>query len=387
MVGCSVCVCQAGELNCLPRLSCPQHLLQPLPHNTGLGAGVVSGSLQVGVVGHLPCGCHDHWVPVCANNGRTFPSECLARCAGVGEGVWRAGECGDECVGVRCGRGHVCMAAPVTCLTLPSTACPQHICVPLEGECPDEASGPACDSRGRQFSTLCRLARDGASLAYLGTCKRRCSSVGVVCGRDGRTWTSECHAHAHYVSLDYRGPCRAVGVPGTQCPGVVCPPAPHPSCVGVEWSGWCCGRVCGGGVVVSWSTRAVEVAAVVLPTHRPLTLTALLAALAAHVSVSECQVLGQITLEGNLLVLLTPTAAHTPTPPPLVAGACVVEAERLVGVVRARSPRLMSALPAAALTLAAPAHTSAAHAAAHTWTFTAFALLISKSLLAVQRMC
>lgn len=52
-----------------------------LPFSADVGAGLVSRSLQVGagVVGELPCGCPDHWVPVCATNGRTFPSECLAR--------------------------------------------------------------------------------------------------------------------------------------------------------------------------------------------------------------------------------------------------------------------------------------------------------------------
>lgn len=139
--------------------------------------------------------------------------------------------------------------------------------------------------------------------------------------------------------------------------------------MGVASSGWCCGRACGGGVALTWSTRAVEVAAVALPSRRPLTASALVAALAAHVAVSECEVRGHITLEGHLLLLITPTAARgafaahgdpSSPPPPLVARACEVEAERIAGAVMMRSPRLLSALPAAALALAAPAHTSAA---------------------------
>lgn len=39
------------------------------PESDGLGGGG----------GDLPCGCVAHWLPVCANNGRTFHSECLAR--------------------------------------------------------------------------------------------------------------------------------------------------------------------------------------------------------------------------------------------------------------------------------------------------------------------
>ncbi|XP_071543014.1 reversion-inducing cysteine-rich protein with Kazal motifs isoform X2 [Panulirus ornatus] len=368
LVGCGLCVCHASELSCVPRPGCSPHILPSLPLNTDVGAGLVSRTLQVGggVAGELPCGCPDHWVPVCATNGRTFPSECLARCAGLDEGLWRAGECGtrDMCAGARCGPGASCVPAPATCLTLPSTPCPQHICVPLEGECPVEATTPACDTQGNQFASLCRLVREGATLAYLGNCSSRCSLSGVVCGRDGRSWASECQAHAHHVPVDYLGPCRGVGVPGASCPSVSCPAPPHLRCVGVESSGWCCGRVCGGGLSLSWSSRAVEVAAVTLPTHRPLTVAALVATLAAQVDVSECQVWGHLTLEGHLLVLVTPTAWHTPDPPPLVSSACVVEAERLAGVVVTRSPRLLSTLPAATLTLAAPAHTSSSPAPA-----------------------
>ncbi|XP_066975585.1 reversion-inducing cysteine-rich protein with Kazal motifs isoform X2 [Macrobrachium rosenbergii] len=368
VVGCELCVCHAGELTCVPRPTCPQHLHRFLPVNTGLGSGLVSRSLQRSTgSGELPCGCTDHWVPVCASNGRTFPSECLARCSGLDEGSWVAGDCGilDACAGVRCGRGEVCVSAPAICLTLPTTSCPQHICVPMSGACPAEASAPACDTQGKNYDSLCHLVRDGSSLAYLGRCRTRCLANGTVCGRDGRTWGSECQAHAHYVAVDYQGPCRGVGIDGSSCPSVTCPAKQSSRCVGVESNGWCCGRVCGGGMAMAWSTRAVEVASVVLPHHRPLTVAALMASLAAHVTVSECEIRGQLTLDGYLLVLVTPTASHSPSPPPLVAAACVVEAERLVGVVRARSPRLVASLPAAALTLAAPAHTSAAGTAAY----------------------
>ncbi|XP_063598267.1 reversion-inducing cysteine-rich protein with Kazal motifs-like [Penaeus indicus] len=348
-----------------------------------IGPGLVSRSLQVDKtvamrehVTDLPCGCSDHWVPVCAANGRTFPSECLARCAGVEAGQWAEGECGDQdvCGRAKCRRGELCVPAPATCLTPPTTLCPQHICVPLEAECPPDALVPACDARGTQHPSLCHLVRSGAQPAHLGNCSSRCSMQGEVCGRDGRTWASECQAAAHLVPVDYPGRCRGVRAGGgLGCPSVACPSQPREGCVGVTSSGWCCGRVCGGGVALTWATRAVEVAAVALPSRRPLTASALVAALAAHVSVSECEVRGHITLEGHLLLLVTPSAARgafaahadsssssAPPPPPLVARACEVEAERIAGAVMMRSPRLLSALPAAALTLAAPAHTSAA---------------------------
>ncbi|KAK4292940.1 hypothetical protein Pmani_034325, partial [Petrolisthes manimaculis] len=393
MVGCDICACHAGELTCLTH-TCPASHLTP-PTNPGLAAGLVSKGFPgfgvsenqesssgggvgvfsdkltglVVVEGLLPCGCVAQWLPVCANNGRTFPSECLARCAGLTEGEWREGECGGGggggervCEGVRCGRGRECVPLPSTCLTLPSTPCPQHTCVAVDGECRGEGTVTACDSTGRQYSTLCNLVRAGATLAYLGPCNSRCSPTGVVCGRDGRTWASECQAHAHRVPVDYRGPCRGVGVGMgvDRCANVTCPKPSHQqsTCVGVvDEPGWCCGGVCGGGVRVAWSVRAVEVAAVALPAHHALTVHALLDAFAREVQVSECGVSGHITLHGHLLVLITPIP--TPTPP-LIAEACVVEAERLVGVVRARSPRLMATLPASTLILALPAHQNSA---------------------------
>lgn len=53
--------------------------------------------------------------------------------------------------------------------------------VPVDGECRGEAAVTACDSTGRQYSSLCSLVRAGATLAYLGPCSvSNCDDVVVV---------------------------------------------------------------------------------------------------------------------------------------------------------------------------------------------------------------
>lgn len=41
----------------------------------------------------LPCSCPDHFVPVCARNGRTYPSACVARCMGFQDNQFVFGSC------------------------------------------------------------------------------------------------------------------------------------------------------------------------------------------------------------------------------------------------------------------------------------------------------
>lgn len=42
----------------------------------------------------LPCDCPDRFVSVCAYNGRTYPSACVARCLGFKDYQFIFGMCG-----------------------------------------------------------------------------------------------------------------------------------------------------------------------------------------------------------------------------------------------------------------------------------------------------
>ena len=41
----------------------------------------------------LPCSCPDRFIPVCASNGRTYPSACVARCMGFKDHQFVFGQC------------------------------------------------------------------------------------------------------------------------------------------------------------------------------------------------------------------------------------------------------------------------------------------------------
>lgn len=59
-----------------------------------------------------------------------------------------------------------------------------------------------------------------------------------VCGFNGRTYNSECAAHADLVSVDYESPCSAIGLitntKSKQCFHVVCPKLSDPFCLGMK---------------------------------------------------------------------------------------------------------------------------------------------------------
>lgn len=65
-----------------------------------------------------------------------------------------------------------------------------------------------------------------------------------MCGHDGETYSSVCEASYNRVSVDYQGPCHAVGAlwdgaPESACSIVSCPPLSSPGCRPVTPPGEC----------------------------------------------------------------------------------------------------------------------------------------------------
>ncbi|CAF95909.1 unnamed protein product, partial [Tetraodon nigroviridis] len=75
-VDCRLCSCLAGDSVCSRRRCLGSEGAQP-QHLTG-----------------LPCDCPDRFVPVCASNGRNYPSACVARCLGFQDHQFVFGTCG-----------------------------------------------------------------------------------------------------------------------------------------------------------------------------------------------------------------------------------------------------------------------------------------------------
>lgn len=236
---CNPCNCFEGEVTC-SRKSC--------------------GEIRIPT---LPCDCPMHYVPVCGRLGVTYASACLAKCSGLAPNEVEYNSCSsnDPCDPNPCGNSERCIRKARVCLSPIHKPCSQFECLPLDCHLRLDSQGPVCDTDNRQHSSLCSMARSGASLAYRGPCLKGCSLKGLVCGINGEVYSSECAAWAEKSVVDYLGPCVTVGLIGdhaqAQCGDVVtCPSLDGPYCLGVTPPGACC-PVCGGAARLYYSRKQV----------------------------------------------------------------------------------------------------------------------------------
>lgn len=220
-----------------------------------------------------------------------------------------------------------------------------------------------CDTEQQEHLNLCHLARYGKTLAYKGPCLKDCRIDGQVCGIDGETYISECAAKANHISVDYRGPCLAVGliseVAKPQCgPAVACPPLPLAGCLAVTPPGACC-PICAGALKLLYSRKQVDRALYALkgtPTNA-LTVAAILEALERQVQTAECSLRGFLTVELDIFIAVVPQKQQKASE--LQREVCIREAEKLASLVRRSSPRIMSELGLSSLTAATIVHVMA----------------------------
>lgn len=184
---------------------------------------------------------------------------------------------------------------------------------------------------------------------------------GLVCGINGNTYSSECAAWSDYVSVDYEGPCVAVGLitdfMNEKCimDHITCPPLAKANCIGFTPPGACC-PVCGGAIKLLYSRKQIDRALYALrgQSLTALTLKAVLKSLQRHVQVAECVVRGYVTVELDLFVMVQSTEKKASD---LQLEACVREAEKLASLVRKQSARIASELSLSSLTVAIEVHT------------------------------
>ncbi|KAM3965806.1 reversion-inducing-cysteine-rich protein with kazal motifs [Aphomia sociella] len=305
----------------------------------------------------LPCACPPHHVPAHAP-GRTFPNLCLARCAGATDAEIEFAPRA-ACAAAACGRRQHCVPARNVCLSRLQTSCPQHVCVNTT-DCNSQPSSPVCDTDGKTHENPCRLLMSGNKFAYWGPCLNRCSKIGTVCGVNGITYMSECAAWAEYITVDYAGPCLAVGPisdlmePKCTIDRIVCPALKNPRCLGFTAPGACCPK-CGGALRILYSKKQIDRA--LYGTNisaSAINVNKILKALERQVTIAECALRGYLSIEMEIFVTVE-TLLDNPTD--LQLKVCVLEAEKLADLINRESALMSTDLGLSALTYALTVHT------------------------------
>lgn len=131
---CNVCSCFAGEITCTKR-QCRMPGLFAAPSSVDPAAVTDSKTtrrerLNGKAFTSLPCNCPAHYVPVCGRNGQTFPSLCVAKCAGLPEADVEFGACQVKtaCANVTCPGNGRCVPMRQVCLSVMQKPCVQYIC-------------------------------------------------------------------------------------------------------------------------------------------------------------------------------------------------------------------------------------------------------------------
>ncbi|KAL4000591.1 tripartite motif-containing protein 16 [Sarotherodon galilaeus] len=297
----------------------------------------------------LPCSCQDRFVPVCASNGRTYPSACVARCMGFKDSQFVFGPChlSKPCASKPCQRNQRCIPKYRVCLSDVSD-CPQYECIGHAATCDKNSEDPACDTEGMDHRSLCHLHQAGKTLAYMGRCQEACRKPKQVCGHNGETYNTVCGAYSDRVAVDYEAPCRAVGAvsdvaPDSACSLVSCPSLSTPGCHPVTPPGACC-PICASILQILWSKERMNTFSK-LNKKQPVTVHDVLQILRPHISVPQCDVFGYLSIDHLLVVIIAPMD-HQPTP--LQIEACSKEAEKIDSLINYASPTLVSHVPLSA---------------------------------------
>ncbi|KAL9959549.1 hypothetical protein ACROYT_G032880 [Oculina patagonica] len=227
--GCNNCVCRNGELLCT-RVRCPSSNYNYTNYRTGaVGNSTLENALMSilneGVVrGKDWCmECDSEPVsPVCGPNWKTYQSMCHAfQCGGFGVEDVKQGKCESlhPCTGVKCAEHEICIVdrrGPCLAATTRNgdiIECSQHQCVsPKETlNCSSAHVEQMCGEDHNNYMSKCEMFGKGVALAYYGSCKEECLTYDTrMCGVDGVTLQSICHASLHNSHVDYPGQCDEV---------------------------------------------------------------------------------------------------------------------------------------------------------------------------------
>lgn len=227
--------------------------------------------------------------------------------------------------------------------------------------CNAQSGQPVCDTDGHSHATPCHLVMSGRKFAYWGNCLHGCSAAGPVCGVNGVSYISECAAWAEYVSVDYAGPCLAVGpisdLMEPKCAlidRINCPPLKKHNCLGFTAPGACCPK-CGGALRILYSKKQIDRALYGTNISASvINLNNILRALERHVKIAECALRGYLTIEMEIFVTVE-TMLENPTD--LQLNVCILEAEKIADMINRESVLITSDLGLSSLAYALTVHT------------------------------
>ncbi|XP_055383709.1 reversion-inducing cysteine-rich protein with Kazal motifs, partial [Condylostylus longicornis] len=335
---CNLCSCFAGEITCTKR-QCR------LP-------GISDNSFT-----SLPCKCPPHYVPVCGKNGKTYNSACIAKCSGLHDIDLEFGPCSSknpcESGKYTCPTGTQCLPDRNVCLSPMHRPCLQYTCVNITGKC-NTVSTPACDINGITYPSACKLLQSGKNFSHFGNCIKNCHRDGPVCGINGITYQSECEAWSDYSLVDYIGPCIEVGLlssnMGPRCHQVKCSKLPSEYCKPIYPPGACC-PICAGALRIIFSKKQIDRAlyALKMKNIEILTLQNILKSLDSLIKITECQLVGFLTMETDLFIAVI---SREELPNHIQIEACSIEAEKIASLINTQSHSITSNLILSSLTVA-----------------------------------
>ena len=251
--GCAVLDCDAGSrptddnddgcpdrcdrVACGPGEPCPSGAWCEIDD----GSPACSGS---GLCAPVSAACGTPSPPACSCDGVLYLSACAAAIEGV---AWQdASACGPP--ETPCKRNEDCASAEFCAAPAPSLCGVSGICQLRPVACDDVAPVAVCGCDGQTWASDCERRRAGVAAATpaacacsgaedctngqwcdqpscdaVGTCAPRptdCPGVATspVCGCDGETWSSACHAHAAGTAV---GDCAATCTPGSNDCGLL----------------------------------------------------------------------------------------------------------------------------------------------------------------------